>query len=283
MNFHPNVPRALPMRSGSRGVLVAILLATACLSGAVSAAVSQDLPPGTAPTVFGPGEKMVFKIGYGPVNAGEGILEVLGVTEYNGHTCYHVQSKANSNRFFSSFYKVRDKVVSYVDVETLYSRYFYKRLREGDYRKTVEIDFDHLAEEARYGNGETYPTAAGVQDVLSAFFYVRNLDLDVGDSYDLPAHSSRKTYDLRVLVHGKETVEVEAGTFDCFVVEPILLGEGLFKHEGKMTMYVTDDKYRVPVLIKTKVPVGSIDVELKSYRPGVPLIPNKIPRYEQGK
>ncbi len=224
-----------------------------------------------APSVYGPGERMVFNIGYGPINAGEGILEVVGLTEYKGHTCYHIQSKANSNRFFSSIYKVRDRIISYIDVETLYSRYFYKRLREGDYRKTVEVDFDHLAEEARYGNGETYPITTGVQDVLSAFFYVRNLDLKVGDVYDLPAHSSRRTYDLQVFIHGRERVKVEAGTWDCFVVEPVLVGEGLFKHEGKMTLYITDDAYRIPILIKTKIPVGSIDVELKEYHPGVPI------------
>ena len=32
-------------------------------------------------------------------------------------------------------------------------------------------------------------------------------------------------------------------------------------------------QYRIPVLIKTKVPVGSIDVELKEYQAGVPLVP----------
>lgn len=254
--------------SGTTFFLVFVFIVLAGLPG------SAQEPTGSepVPTVFGPGERMVFEIGYGPINAGEGILEVLGVTEYKGHTCYHIQSKANSNRFFSSFYKVRDKITSYVDVETLYSRYFHKRLREGDYKKTVEIDFDHVAEEALYSNGETYPTTTGVQDVLSAFFYARNLDLDVGDTYDLPAHSSRRTYDLRIFVHGKERIEVKAGTFDCFVVEPVLLGEGLFKHEGKMTLYITDDAHRVPVLIKTKIPVGSIDVELKEYTPGVPLV-----------
>ncbi len=214
---------------------------------------------------------MVFNIGYGPISAGEGILEVLGTTEYKGHTCYHIQSKANSNRFFSSIYKVRDKITSYIDVETLYSHYFHKRLREGDYKKTVEVDFDHLAEEARYSNGETYPITTGVQDVLSAFFYVRNLDLTPGNTYRVPAHTSRRTYELEVIIHGKERVKVEAGTFDCFVVEPVLVGEGLFKHEGKLTLYITDDANRVPVMIKTKVPVGSIDVELKEYQPGVPL------------
>ena len=224
-----------------------------------------------APVAYGPGEKLVFSIGYGPVTAGEGILEVIGLTQYQGHTCYHIQSKANSNRFFSSFYKVRDKIVSYIDVETQYSHYFFKRLREGDYKKTVEINFDHEQEVARYADGTTFPASSGVQDVLSAFYFVRNLDLEAGKVYTLPAHSSRKTYDLRVIVHGREKVTVAAGTWDCFVVEPVIEGDGLFKHEGKLTLYISDDQHRIPVLIKTKVPVGSINVELKEFRLGRPL------------
>lgn len=233
---------------------------------------NEDVQP--AAVVFGPGETMVFSIGYGVIDAGEAIVEIVGLTQYQGKTCYQIQSKANSNRFFSSVYKVRDKIISYMDVETLYSRYFYKRLREGDYKKSVEISFDHENEVARYANGNNYPTTFGVQDVLSAGYFVRTLDLENDTVFDVPAHSSRKTYDLKVFVRGKETVEVAAGTFDCFVVEPVMQGEGLFKHEGKLTIYLSDDKYRVPVLIKTKVPVGSITVELKQYQPGRPLIPD---------
>ncbi len=220
---------------------------------------------------FGPGEKMVFSIGYGVIDAGESIVEIIGLTEYQGKTCYQIQSKANSNRFFSSIYKVRDKIISYMDVETLYSRYFYKRLREGDYKKSVEISFDHENEIAHYANGNEYPTTFGVQDVLSAGYFVRTLDLESDTVFDVPAHSSRKTYDLKVFIRGKEEVTVPAGTFNCFVVEPVMQGEGLFKHEGKLTIYLSDDKYRVPVMVKTKVPVGSITVELKEFYPGQPL------------
>ena len=240
-------------------------------------AVAQDAPdPGRTVTPaavvpFGPGEKMVFSIGYGMVTAGEGTLEIVGIKDYQGHSCYHIQSRTNSNRFFSSIYKVRDKIISYIDTEALFSRYFYKRLREGDYKKTVEISFDHQAGLARYANGKEYEIKPGVQDVLSAFYYIRSLDLKVGEVYHVPAHSSRKSYDLEVIVHGKEKVEVEAGTWDCLVVEPVIQGEGLFKHEGKLTLYITDDKYHVPVLIKAKVPVGSIHVSLLEFRPGHPL------------
>ncbi len=257
-------------------LLAGLLVALLCAVPVAPVWAGQDEVAGDpeVPSVsFGPGERMVYKIGYGPVNAGEGELELLGLTKYQGHTCYHVQSRANSNQFFSSIYKVRDKVVSYIDVHSLYSRYFYKRLREGDYKKTVEISFDHENALARYADGNVYETVSGVQDVLSAFYYVRIQDLDVGDEFQVPAHSSRKTYDLKVYVRGKETVTVEAGTFECFRVEPVMQGEGIFKHEGKLTLYVTDDQYRVPVLIKTKVPVGSIDVELKEYHPGRPLNP----------
>jgi len=251
--------------------LVLILLCVTSLGEASES--NLELPADVVPaaTVFGVGEKMVFSIGYGLVNAGEATLEVVGLTQYQGRTCYQLQSKANSNRFFSSFYKVRDKITSYMDVEVLCSRYFQKRLREGDYKKTVEISFDHEEELARYSDGNQVEIESGIQDVLSAFYFVRNLDLDVGDSYSLLAHSSRKTYDLQVIVHGMERVTVGAGTFDCFVVEPILQGEGLFKHEGKMKLYVSDDEYRVPVLIKAKAPVGTIEVELQEYQPGVPL------------
>lgn len=257
-------------------MIVKHLLPLLLLLGAFPAS-GQDTPlvtvenPQPHAVTFGPGEKMVFSIGYGVVNAGEGTLEIVGIKDYQGHPCYHIQSKTNSNRFFSSVYKVRDKIISYIDTEGLFSRYFYKRLREGDYKKTVEVSFDHEAQLARYEGGKNIPVPARVQDVLSAFYFVRTLDLKVGEVYHVPAHSSGKSYDLRVIVHGKERVEVEAGTWDCFVVEPVIEGEGLFKHEGKLTLYITDDEYHVPVLIKAKVPVGSIDVSLKEFRAGHPL------------
>ncbi|HPF70058.1 MAG TPA: DUF3108 domain-containing protein [Candidatus Krumholzibacteria bacterium] len=253
-------------------LVAAILVATAG-SAAAAGAVADSLLVLASPSVYGPGEKMTFSIDYGIINAGDGTLEVMDVAEFAGRPVYRVESKANSNRFFSSVYKVRDKVQTYIDIEHQHSLYFSKRLREGDYKKTVEVTFDQQAGKVRFADGKVQDTVPGVQDVLSAFFYVRNLDLAPGKVYSVPAHSSKKTYDLKVIVHGRERVEVKAGAFDCFVVEPVIEGDGLFKHEGKLTMYITDDARRIPVLIKTKVPVGSIDVQLTEYRPGRSLAP----------
>ena len=40
---------------------------------------------------------------------------------------------------------------------------------------------------------------------------------------------------------------------------------GLFKNEGRIVVYMTDDERKIPVKVSTKVLIGSIDGELASY------------------
>ncbi len=272
---------AAPLGSAAPAADTALAPAAAAIDTAASA--DPAAPPAAtaagavAPVPYGPGEKLVFSIDYGPINAGEGILEVRSVVETDGHACYLIESRAQSNRFFSAFYMVRDKVVSHIDVQRLFSRYYAKRLREGDYRKNVEVRFDQDAAKAHYADGRVFDTPPAIHDELSAFYYARTLDLQPGKTYSVNAHSSRKNYPLQVLVHGRERVKVPAGEFDCLVVEPVLEGEGLFQHEGKLTIWMTDDARKMPVLMKTKVKVGSIDAALKEYRYGAPLTAAALP------
>ncbi len=235
----------------------------------------REPPPRLPEPPFSVGERLVFSLDYGLINAGEGTLEVAGTVDYQGHPCYRIESTASSNRFFSGIYRVRDKVVSYLDREGLFSRYFMKRLREGTFRRTEEIHFDHEAQLARYHDGKEYEITAGVHDVLSAFYFVRTLDLEVGRDVFLTVHDSRKTYDLRVIVHRQQAVETLYGTFDCFVIQPVMLGEGIFKHEGDLMIYMTADARRIPVRMTTRLPVGSITASLREYTPGAGTEPGR--------
>ena len=261
---------------GKGGAVMAQSNGAGSASDSAEGSVAEATPAGPATVPYGIGENLVFSIDYGPVNAGEGTLEVRKVIDFEGHPCYEIVSEAKSNRFFSTFYKVRDKVVSYIDIHDQYSRYFSKRLREGNYKKNVAYRLDQEAGKAYYTDGNVFDIIPGTHDILSAFYYVRSLDLVPGEDPEITTHSSHKNYGLKVIVHGRETIEVPAGTFDCIVVEPVILGEGLFQHEGKLTVWLTDDEARMPVLMKTKVPVGSIDASLKEYRLGRPLQPDDL-------
>ena len=216
---------------------------------------------------FGVGEWLQFDIGYGFINAGTATMEVQEIIEYNGRPAYQLVSTARSNKFFSSFYPVRDRVESIFDAIGLFSWKFDKQLREGNYRAHREYTFDQINHFVVY-KGDTIGVAPYVQDVLSVLYFVRTQPLEVGRSIFVDNFTDGKNYPLEVKVHGREKVKTKAGQFDCLVLEPLLRSAGVFKHEGKLTVYMTDDRLRLPVMMKSKVVVGSITAELSDYRLG---------------
>jgi hypothetical protein len=216
---------------------------------------------------FGVGEFLQFDIGYGFINAGTATMEVREIIEYNGRPAYQMVSTAKSNKFFSSFYPVRDRVESIVDAIGLFSWKFDKQLREGKYRSHRQYAFDQINHTVVY-KGDTIDVAPYVQDVLSVLYFIRTQKLEENKSVFVDNFTDGKNYPLEVKVHGREKIKTKAGHFDCLVLEPLLRSSGVFKHEGKLTVYVTDDRMRLPVLMKSKVVVGSISAELTDYRLG---------------
>ena len=216
---------------------------------------------------FGVGEKLEFEVKYGFISAGTASMEVARLIDYQGRPCYQIISLANSNSFFSSVYNVEDRVESIVDATGLFPWRFDKRLREGSYRSDRQYDIDQRNHTVVYKDS-TFTVPSFVQDALSTLYFVRTQPLEVGKSFYLDNFIDGKQYHLEARVLERETVEVEAGSFDCFVVEPITQSVGLFKHEGKLKVWLTADRLRMPVLMKSKVIVGSIAVELTDYKLG---------------
>lgn len=231
---------------------------------------SQDCETlGTAPTnqgprpqsvvAWGPGEKLVYSIQYGLITAGEATLEVEDAVKVRQERpTYHIVSNAASNSMFSTFFKVHDRVESFMDTTYLHSVRFEKHLREGDYKKDLLILFDQQKQKASIDGKRECDVAADVQDILSSLYYVRTVPLEPGKSIYVPNHDNGKNYPLEVRVEKRERVSVDAGTFDCLVLEPVLMGEAVFKQDGRVKVWVTDDVLRVPVLLKSKVFVGAI-------------------------
>lgn len=219
------------------------------------------------PVGFGAGEKLVFSVQYGLITAGEATLEVRNIANIGGRPCYRIVSDARTNDFFSKFYQVRDRYESCMDTTELYTLRYEKHLREGKFKRDETVDFDQTAHRAKYKD-KSVPIPPRTQDVLSALYYVRTLPLEVGQSISIANHTDRKNYPLLVKVHGREHIKVDAGEFDCLVVEPILRGPGVFTQKGRLTVWLTDDERRMPVLMKSKVLVGSISVVLQQVKTG---------------
>jgi len=237
---------------------------------------------------FGKGEKLSYSIQWNFIGAGSVVMSIPEITTVDGRECYHVITEAKSNWVVSHvfFYKVRDRIETFIDIRGLYSRKFEKRLKEGRYKKDYFVSLDQergIAKSVsiRHKKGRDKPRENElrippyIQDILSAYYYFRTLPIEVGENLKVNVIDNDKMYPMKIIAYKKERKKVKAGTFDCIVLEPLLKSEGLFRRKGRVWVWLTDDEKRIPVLIKSKAFIGWVKIELKKIE-GVENIPAMI-------
>ncbi len=215
---------------------------------------------------FAPGEKLKFEIRALGVLGGYASLEVGDYTTVAGRPCLSLTVRANSVFPLTSLFPVSDVQTSFFDSVDFLSWKFQNNVHEGNYKaRNLEI-YDQLRHKVvRQHNDEapeTLDIAAFSQDIISCFYYFRLLPFEEGKSYDIPTQSGGKNYHLIVKVGKKERITVQAGTFDCLRVKPMIQQGTVFRNNEDIDLWVTDDDKHIPVKIKSGIVIGSIDVDL---------------------
>jgi hypothetical protein len=225
---------------------------------------------------WGPGERLVFSVEYGIIKAGTATLSVTGPEDYEGLMAYRITAEARSNPAFSAFFRVRDLNESLLDAVQFHTLLFHKSLEEGEYTHSESVIFDQEAGYAYYPDetdstkmcSEILPHAL---DVLSCFYYARTMDFRIGDVFYIESHVDNENYPLRVTVDRRERIRVPAGEFECLLLRPEVVGEGIFDQQGELYVWVTDDEVHMPVLLRSAIVIGEITCLLEDYTPGTPL------------
>jgi hypothetical protein len=205
------------------------------------------------------GEKLTYRVKYGPLTAGTLTLQVAGVEEVAGESCYHLVSHLRSNPDYAVLFTLDDRVESYARTSDLVTLRTEKQIRESHYEASVTADFDYVGHEVRYSDGTSCRLEDESRDVLSLWYYFRTQDLEPGDEFLVPSHVDKRNHEVEVSVGGESQVRTRLGVFDCLEVEMQSTGAA-----GNGTILVSDDDDRVPVVIKTKMALGYITATLTS-------------------
>jgi Protein of unknown function (DUF3108) len=217
------------------------------------------------PVPFSVGERLEYDVKFGVLKVGSGRMEVLGVETVRGREAWHTSFTVRGGTFF---YKVNDKLESWIDTETFASLRHLQDLQEGkrDRERRYEIYPDRLV--YTENEGEERPTPRDPLDDGSFLYFIRTMPLSVGQTYDFPRYFKPDRNPVRVRVLRKESVKVPAGRFDAIVLQPIIKSKGIFSENGRAEIWLSDDDRRIMLQLKSSLSFGTLNLYLKSYTAG---------------
>ena len=262
-------------------IITSAAIATVALCSAGFYASKQEILsqviPNTIPTkelpkqdnvAFKEGEILSYRLHYGLMDAGVAILEVKpDVIDVSGRKVYHIVGNGYSKGTFDWFFKVRDRYETFMDKDALLPWMFVRRVYEGGITINQDYKFNHYTNKVDVGEGEKVDIPDGTQDMISAFYAARNLDISSakeGDVFTINSIVDKEIWPLKIRYVGKETITCDIGTFRCVKFRPIVQKGRIFKREDDLNVWLTDDKNHVPLRAQAKLLVGSIKLDIVS-------------------
>jgi hypothetical protein len=218
---------------------------------------------------FKRGEMLSFRMHYGIIDAGVATLSVTDeARDLGGRKTFHIVGLGKSQGAFDWFFKVRDRYETYIDEKAIVPWLFVRRIQEGGYKCSQDYVFNQYAEKVDVGDKQIYDSGPNMQDMLSAFYHARTMDLSnakPGDIYSINAFVDKEIFPVKIKFICRETITTDLGTFKCLKFRPIIQKGRVFKREEDLNVWISDDKNHIPILGQAEVLVGSIKAELTSY------------------
>jgi hypothetical protein len=217
---------------------------------------------------FGFKEKLEYRVHYGVINAATVSMEVgAAIVDKNDRKCYNIKAEGKTLKSFDWAYKVRDNFETFLDQDALAPISYNKSVQEDKYTDNDLVTFRHNKKKL-YGVKGILDMPEYTHDIISALYYVRNLDFSKaknGDKFPIDVYLDNKIYNLGFKYAGKETINSDIGKVKCLKFIPILVVDRVFKDQDDMTVWVSDDENKIPIRVKAKIMVGSVKVDLTSY------------------
>lgn len=217
------------------------------------------------------GETISFRIHYGFLTAGNATLSTTK-TSYKGQPAFYVRGVGKTSGAAKAFFKVEDVYESYIS-DKKEPLFYVRNVSEGSYTQHLQSTFNPnnntlvLVDKKHTDRpAKTVKVPNDVQDILSCFYYLRSVDnLKVGNVLKMSVWIDDELFPFQLKVVGTEKVSTKFGKVNCLKIIPSVVSGRVFKDKEGVTMWITNDQNRVPVLIKAELAVGSLKASIDSY------------------
>ena len=225
------------------------------------------------PTVFKSGEWLRYKMSYsGFLRAGTAVLE-LSEKDFNGKKVFYTKGTGWTSGALKWFFKVEDRYESYFDKDTIKPYLFKRKINEGGYKKHRITSFNYKSNKAYVQDftlqKDTSVVFSRVQDMLSAFYYLRNYNvknMKKGEEIGIDMFMDSQVYPFKLRFLGREILKTKFGTLKTMIFRPLVQSGRIFKAQESVTLWITDDENKIPVKLSADLSVGSLRADLEAYK-----------------
>jgi hypothetical protein len=240
---------------------------------------SQDWTPASI-TSFGAGEQLDYKVNFGIFHVGKAITRIDSkVYTINSKPCYKIDAWGETSDWISWVTRVKDNWGGYLDTTSLIPQVGYRKIEEGNSRKTEYTTYDHSKRKAEvkvmnkhtgvYENPKYYDIPKNGRDLVSGFMYLRVIDftkVNVNDTVTISGFYEDTAYKLLIVYQGKEAIKTKIGKIPCYKLMPLMPDNKLFDGKNAISVWLSEDENKIPVKIQAKMFIGHTGLELTSFK-----------------
>lgn len=241
----------------------------------------SQIDPTTIAVIFSGSETLHYRVSWsGGVQIGNIYMKIE--REKNRDGAFVISAKVKDYGPLALFYPVDDSFRCFVSEPTMLP-YRYEVLQKEGYGRIITrlSQYDQTNHLVRYQRNQEveqqFEVTGTVYNEFASFIITRALIFQEGEDVIVPTFADKKRHEVKVSLTKKELRKTVFGEKQTLVVQPKMEFKGLYDKNGNTTVWLTDDRCRIPVEIHSKIVIGSLVAELVEYtNPACPeIVPTK--------
>lgn len=221
-----------------------------------------------------------YKIGFLNIDVATVSFETFN-SAIKSKDAFHIRAIGKTSTKYTWFYDLHDVYNTHLDKQTLRPIYFENRLQEDKYNfeSNYKYDWDSMRVNTIYRNlkneissTKSFHLSEISYDAIATFFNLRSVNIDnlqEGIPFQLEVVFHDKVRKILCWFEGNEYPRIRklkslsALKFRCQLAN----SDGQSFNDGsEFTIWISNDKNRIPLYIESPIRIGSIRVRLKNYK-----------------
>jgi len=219
-------------------------------------------------------ETFTYRVEWRLITAGKARLEWSAVQQ--PQPGWQAKVRLESVGLVSKLYRVQDDYLATLN-QGMCAVTVQTTSNEGSRQRDARITFEYPSKRASYLEHDRVKNAvlaaheidipSCVHDVLGGMFFLRTLNLEPGQSANVPVSDGKKAVVAKVQAQQREDLKVPDGAYKTIRYEAFLFDNVLYRRSAHLYVWLSDDQRRLPVQIQVRMPiaVGTITLELEKH------------------